>query len=228
MWSAGLWSRWCTLEVLSSNLCLWPFTRLSLLSSKRGAWKLFSWRFASIWQAVYFRYPLKMSFKNMVGHKIMNKHWLLKRIWRISLYISSVIIVIIIIIIINIINIIIIMSHRQSLPVFPFLLQQQLARGNLWHFPLSPVALVLKTQTHQQLAWSHLLLLKIGDYDQVQLMEIALQLQLVMLSFAAHWEGLEKRLQLCLRTGPHNTNRPVRKYSYICTGTKIKVFFLSL
>ena len=143
-------------------------------------------------------------------------------IWRTYLYISSVIIILIIIIIINII---IIMSHRQSLPVFPFLLQQQLARGNLWHFPLSPVALVLKTQTHQQLAQSHLLLLKIGDYDQVQLKEIALQLQLVMLSFAAHWEGLEKRLQLCLRTGPHNTNRSVRKYSYICTGTKIKVFF---
>ena len=146
-------------------------------------------------------------------------------IWRTYLYISSVIIVLIIIIIINIINIIIIMSHRQSLPVFPFLLQQQLARGNLWHFPLSPAALVLKTQTHQQLAQSHLLLLKIGDYNQVQLMEIALQSQLGWLSFADHWEGHEKRLQLCLRTGLHNTNRSVGKCSYICNGTKIKGFF---
>lgn len=105
------------------------------------------------------------------------------------------------------------LTCRQCLPVFPFHLQQQLARGHWQHSQLSPVALVLKTQTHLLLAQSHLLRLRIGDYDQVQLMEINLQLQLGWLNFVAHWEGLEKRLQLCLRTGPHSTDRSVRNWS---------------
>lgn len=78
------------------------------------------------------------------------------------------------------------LTCRQCLPVFPFHLQQQLARGHWQHSQLSPVALVLKTQTHLLLAQSHLLRLRIGDYDQVQLMEINLQLQLGWLNFVAH------------------------------------------